>query len=107
MAAVGEGNCSRGMPSLRNGSQKWRSKTSAESLGDAVDGDGEGLVFVENLRDGDSLSRYGGAEIDEGFVGYRQLVAVEFDQADPDGPLDVFLGDVRPGETRQASGRQR
>ena len=55
-------------------------------------------MFVEDLRDRDSHSRYSGAEIDEGFVGYRQLCTVEFYQAHLDGPLDVFLGDLHVGE---------
>ena len=62
----------------------------SESLGSAVDGDREGLVFVEDLRDGDPHSRYGGTEIEEGFVGYHQLHPIQADQADPDGPLNVF-----------------
>ena len=70
----------------------------AESVGDAADGLHEGLVFVEDLRDGDSQSHCGSAEIEEGFVGDHQLHPVQVDQADLDGPLDVFLGGEAAGD---------
>ena len=98
-AIVREGISSAGMPFSTYGSQKWRWKDLAESFGDAVHGDDEGLVFVEDLRDGNPQPCNSGAEIDEGFVGYRQLRTVELDQADLDGPLDVFLRDDHPRET--------
>ena len=71
----------------------------AESLVPAVDREDEGLVFVGHFRDGDSQSCHGGTEVEEGFVGDHQLGAVQFDQADLDGPLDVFLGHLHAGET--------